>query len=272
MPIKAVITQEEYEALDEARQEEYSASQDGRYYADLEDVDDHPSVQGLRNALDRWKRVAGSSDPRSLKKRLDEATSIRESFGELDPEEAHRAIERLEELESGEGDKDRKAEIERIREGLESKYSKQIEEKDVVINRLTASVEDREVNQALDSAIGSLPLLEGVQKGVKHLLLAKGPKVVWEEGEPRGVFTGELGDEIDVATFVEAWSKTDEAKAYMRPSGNNGSGASGNRGGGGGSRGDNPWHPDTRNLTEQGKIQRENPALAKQLKAAAGAR
>ena len=48
------------------------------------------------------------------------------------------------------------------------------------------------------------------------------------------------------------------------------SGAPGGAGGGGTNSQANPWKKETFNLTEQGRILRENPELAKQLKVAAG--
>lgn len=270
MAIRTVVTEEEFADLPEHLQGEYAKAADGKYYADLDDsINQHPKVSGLANALDRFKQASGVSDPRKLKARLDEAQTIRERFGDLDPEDAAAAIARLEELESGEGDKDREAEIKRIREGLETKYTKQLDEKDTRINRLTKSVEDREIRQKITAALSKLPLLEGVEDGARLVLMDKSPKVVWDEDEARGVFVGELGEEIDVSTFVEAWSKTKEGQGYMRESGNRGSNSSNNRGAGG-SGGKNPWAKDSRNLTEQGRIMKENPALAKQLKAAAG--
>ena len=55
---------------------------------------------------------------------------------------------------------------------------------------------------------------------------------------------------------------------------NSGGGASGNGSGGAGlTHGQkNPWAKETRNLTEQGRITRENPQLAQRLRAAAGVR
>jgi hypothetical protein len=83
------------------------------------------------------------------------------------------------------------------------------------------------------------------------------------------VFTGELGEEVAVGTYVETWLRSEEAKAFIPASGNNGTGAQ-NQGGGGGGGLKNPWAKDTFNLTEQGTILKSDPALAKRLKAAAG--
>lgn len=269
MALETPVDAEAYEALPEAIQEHYTEAQDGKYHLGIEGKT--PSEERLEATLKRWKDAAGSSDPTRIKRRIEEAEAIREGFGELDPEQARAAIERLEQLESGEGDKDREAEIKRIREGLESKHEKVIGEKDQQIQRLTSHVEQREIDQELDRGLAKAGVIEQTRPAVKALLRSRGPKVVWEDGKPRGVFSGELGDEIPVVTYVEAWAKTDEAKPFLPASGNNGSGAQNNRGGGGGG-GANPWKKgEGYNLTEQGRIVKENPALAKQLKAAAGA-
>ena len=267
MALKPVLSAEEHEELDESLQSHYTGAQDGNFHLDLDG--EAPSVQRLEKALERWKDAAGSSDPRTVKKRLDEAKSIRETFGDLDPDEAKIAIERLEELESGEGDKDREDEIKRIREGLETKHQKELGQKDAVIERLTGHVERREVDQAIESALQKVGVIPQTREAVKALLRSRGPKVVWEDGSPRGVFTTELGEEIDISTYVEAWAKTDEAMAFLPSSGRSGSDATSGNGASTGGR-KNPWKDDTLNLTEQGRILRSDPALAKQLARAAG--
>ncbi len=66
--------------------------------------------------------------------------------------------------------------------------------------------------------------------------------------------------------FDEWLESQREARPHWFPT-PKGSGARGNRGGG--PAGENPWKKDSRNLTRQGQILRENPDLAARLKAEA---
>lgn len=268
MALKTPLTAEEYEALDEGLREHYSEARDGNYILDLEGKT--ASEERLENALARWKEAAGSSDPTRLKRRIEEAEEIRDRFADLDPDEAKSALARLKELEEGRDDGHQK-EIERIRETLTKQSEKVVQEKDEQIQRLTSHVERREIDQALDAAMEKAEIIPSTRKAVKALLRERGPRVVWEDGEPRGAFQGDLGEELDVETYVLTWAKTDEAKAFLPASGNQGSGAGTGSGGTGYGR-SNPWRKETWNITEQGKIVQDNPALAKQLAAAAGRR
>ena len=65
--------------------------------------------------------------------------------------------------------------------------------------------------------------------------------------------------------------KDPDKKTLLKGSGASGSGAGAGDGSGGGGTGDtNPWASDSFNLTEQGRILREDPALAKRLAGEAG--
>ncbi len=80
-----------------------------------------------------------------------------------------------------------------------------------------------------------------------------------------------LGDDGKVTGLEEQLKTLKETKSFLfkeeNPGGTGGSLGNNGRGGGRGQK--NPWAKDTFNLTEQGKILRENPTLAEQLRAAA---
>jgi hypothetical protein len=73
-----------------------------------------------------------------------------------------------------------------------------------------------------------------------------------------------------VEKYIMDWAQTEEGQAFVAPPNNGGGGAPGGSGSGRGSK-SNPWKKETRNLTEQGRIKRENPELAERLKREAGA-
>lgn len=85
------------------------------------------------------------------------------------------------------------------------------------------------------------------------------------EGNPR---TNDEGKPFSVADLV-AEMKSNDVFAPAFPSQNSGSGNPPNGGSGGGNV-TNPWKSDTKNITEQAKMTKENPVLAAQMKKAAG--
>ena len=92
-------------------------------------------------------------------------------------------------------------------------------------------------------------------------------QVIDKEGNQR--FGDDETTPFTVADLV-AEMKANEAFAPAFPNANAGGGGNANAGGGGGSGGVNPWKKDTRNVTQQAKLNKDNPALAAQMKKAAG--
>lgn len=91
---------------------------------------------------------------------------------------------------------------------------------------------------------------------------------VADEGGQFRIVGGEYKDEKGAMEAIERVAGAELAKHY-RPAPDNAGGGAGNKGGGG-SGGDNPFHKDTRNRTEAGKLIRENPDEARRLAKAAG--
>lgn len=279
MTLKAILTEEEYQATDESLRDHYKAVQDGSYVLDIEGA--HPATARLEGTLERWKKATGSSDPRTVENRLREAKDLKEKLGDLSLDDARAAIDRLREIEEG-GGADQKAELQRVREAAEKKY-KEIYEPQVQTlaqerDRYKAGVEHLTIHHAIDEVLSAIDehgepvILPGtaVKRAVKLLILESEHRVIeGEDGRPKGVFVSDLGEEVPADTFVQAWLKSDEAKSFRPASGNNGTGSRETKGGGG--AGKNPWKKgDSFSLTEQGRILRETPALAKQLAAQAG--
>ena len=91
--------------------------------------------------------------------------------------------------------------------------------------------------------------------------------VIDKEGNPR--FADDATTPFTVADLV-AEMKANETYAPAFPNANAGGGGNPNAGGGGGNGGINPWKKDTKNITNQAKLVKENPTLAAQFKKAAG--
>ena len=92
-------------------------------------------------------------------------------------------------------------------------------------------------------------------------------QVINKDGKPR--FGDDETTPFTVADLV-AEMKANEVYSPAFPNANAGGGGNANAGSGGGSGGVNPWKKDTRNITNQAKLVKENPTLAAQFKKAAG--
>ena len=145
-------------------------------------------------------------------------------------------------------------------------------EKDAEISVLRTALDGELIENALSKAITSekgnafflMPHLKGqvqtvLQDGnfATHVVNPQGEQRMNDDGKPFGI-----------ADLV-AETKANEAFALAFPDLNSGSGKGPNTGGGGGSN-VNPWKSDTKNITEQARLNRENPTLAAQMKKSAG--
>lgn len=276
--LKAILTADEFGEIDEGLQGLYKSVADGRHVLDADGLDAHPSIQPLVTTLGRYKEIA--PDARRLKARLDEADRVKSVFGDLDPDDVTAKLERLAELESADGGEDLAVHLARQKKALEEQQQKALAAKDTLVTEKEADIAKRDrfierlvIDHELDAALGKVKVIEDYRPAVRALMRDRRPKVVvdgedGDEQEYKGVFSTDIG-EVGIADYIESWARSDEAKPFLPASGNEGSGARG--GGSGGDRGRaNPWKKETFNLTEQGKIAKENPALAKQLAAAAG--
>lgn len=277
MPIKAVLDKEGWSSLDETLQGLYTEAKDGRYLLDAEGVDDLPNVQGLVTTLNKYKEVSPSAH--GLKQKLDRLEEL-EGFGELDlsPSDITEKLQRLDELEAtGDGDLDEK--IEALREtyegqkaALAKKLQKELDGKDTEIAQRDAFIAKLLVDNQLDAALDEAGIIPETKRGVKALIKEDHkPKVVRDGDGYEAVVSTELGD-VSISDFVASWVKSDEADAYMPASGNNGTGSSSGRGARGGRSGTNPFAKDTKNITEQMRLTKENPDQARILAAEAGVR
>ena len=94
-----------------------------------------------------------------------------------------------------------------------------------------------------------------------------GVQVINSDGTPR--LKDDATTAFGIADLV-AEMKANDSFAAAFPELNAGGGGKPNGGGGGGGSGVNPWKSDSRNITAQAKLNKENPVLAAQFKKAAG--
>jgi hypothetical protein len=121
--------------------------------------------------------------------------------------------------------------------------------------------------KAIAEALQEIPVDERYRAGFVSLVLSRNafePVDVNSDGNIKFLDKGRK----ELKDVFHAVSVSDEGRHYLRPtsSGGGAPGSSVTR-----SKTANPWAKDTFNLTEQGRIFKENQALAAQLKAEAGA-
>lgn len=273
--LRAILTAEEHAELDEGLQGHYQEAADGSFALNA-DVEKHPTVAGLRATLKKYRDVA--PDAKALKKALDDAQELREAVGDRSAEDLSAAFARLEELEAG-GKGDNSAEVERLSrriEALTTAHKDALDKKDEEIRGRDAFIERLVLDQALDRSMTEeaeadsrgVHIIEDYRPAVKALIRQDfKPRVVREGEEYKGIISTDMGDE-SISDFMARWGRSDKAKKYRPASGNEGSGARNSDAPGGSAT--NPFKAETRNLTEQGRLVKENPTLAKRLAKEAG--
>ena len=206
-----------------------------------------------------------------------------EAYGEITAEEAKALLAKKKEIEEAKVKTNEEMQelLETRTREMKAEHDKAKAEHDKAIKRLTEEVE--QANTALATKIIDGELIKhggdlGLRPTAQDDLLGRGAKVFkLEEGkavaydpETGEKLYGKDGDLMSIKEWMEGLTK--RAEHLFQPSSGGGSSGSGGRPTGGNHGGVNPWQATTRNLTEQGRIIREDPALAKRMAAQAGQR
>lgn len=252
---------------------EYFVEKDGKFVVDIEDIDSHPAVRGLKTALESRKqehrKVVGELT--ALKERL---SKIPEDFN---PDEYHTLKAKLEEYES---DPDRGKDDAAAREAvaarkmleqkianMEKAHKEAMEKKDADIKKKSSFISQLLIDDGLTKALINVGIGKEFMKAAKALL-REDVKVV-EEGDDYTALVETDTGPLDIERYVQDWAASDEGKAFIPP-------AKGGDAGGSSkptkpiNTEKNPWAKDSFNMTEQGKIMKENRPLAEKLAKQAG--
>lgn len=274
MSLKAVL--ENLDDVPEALHGEYE-EKDGKFYLKIDGVDDHPSVLALKNALERQK-----TDRRKL---ADELKLLKDKYKDFPEDMTVDEFNRLKTaLEEAEADPNKKKQLQdeavAARKMLEQKIAAMEKKHGEEVAKLMKNISGK------DAFIAQLLIEDGLTKALidagvskeflkaSKALLAKDVKVVEEDGEYHAIVTTDTGD-LDIPEYVQDWVSSDEGKVFVAPA--KGGDAGGGGGGGGGKPpprsvpGEkNPWAKESWNLTQQGKMLKEDRVKADKLAKAAG--
>ena len=140
-------------------------------------------------------------------------------------------------------------------------HAKEIKTLTEQLGTATAGEKSLRVQTALNTGMDEIKVPAHFKAAVRALM-QKDISIIDQDGSPVAV----VGDK-SVTDHLKAWAETDDGKNFVGDGGQGGGGAGGgNRGGGA----KNPWAKDTRNLSQQGIMERDNPTQAAQLKREAG--
>lgn len=263
MAMKTIL--DKLEDVSEVFRDQY-IEKDGKFHLDLEGLDGHPVVKGLRdeNAKRRIKE-------RDLDGQLNQ---FRTAFGDKKLEDIMAQLDRIPELEELSKGKADEATIAKLVEGrlatATGPLKRDLDRLKAESVQLTGVIEEykaRDRQRAIgDKVREALAKSQGFQPSAFEdaILLAER---VFEVGED-GTVTTKDGAGITPGLAPDVWLTEMQKTRPHWWGASQGGGALGNRSGGAG--GVNPWTAENWNMTEQGKILRENRQRAEQLARAAG--
>ena len=262
MALKAVLeNKEEIPAGTEAFYEE----QDGKYILKVEGMSEKSKLDEFRNSNIE------------LRNKLDEVSATLEKFKDIDPTQAHDALEIKRQVENKELME--KGQFDELLNKQQTEYEGKIDalqnhatEQENSAKKYKEELETYRVTSAIQSAVNEAGT---PQSSAVADILARA-KNSWSIDNKGNLFCvdeqGKARYSENGSTYMspQEWSKELIANAPHLFVPSNGSGANGSSELGGKATGENPWMKDSMNLTKQGEILKDNPTLAKQLAGEAG--
>ena len=233
MPLPAVT--DTLDNVDASHHDLYTETDAGLFILEIEgDIAGHPAVAPLENAFrkeqDKRKRQGRELDTLKEKQGADGG-------------------------ENGAGDKPLEASTRRRLKAATSQAEK-----------YRAALEATLVEAALTNALVEANIAAPFLKAAKAMHRAN--LAVVEEDGVFQVIAGGPDQNQTPDEFIAAWAENEEGRAFIAAPRNAGGAANGS--GAPGSREPNPWRDESFNRTEQARIARDDPALAKRLARAAG--
>ncbi len=249
MPLPAVI--DALDKVDASHHGLYAETDAGLFILDIEgDISGHPAVAPLENAFRK--------EQEKRKRQGRELDAIKE---------VQRAEGRAEDGETDTGGKPLAAST---RRRLEAAHRQDVDAITGQAEKYRAALESTLVDAALTNALVEANIAAPYMKAAKAMHRAN-LTVVEQDGEFKVAAPGADDGSNQAQTpgnFIATWAASDEGRAFIAAPRNGGGAATGS--GAAGSRAPNPWRHESFNRTEQARIARDDPALAKRLARAAG--
>lgn len=260
MSLSAVVAS--LDSVPEALREHYQKGDDGRHYLNVNGVDDMPAVAGLKR-----KNTELLTEKKAVQEKLDALGVTPEELADLRKRaEVQGGDQKLDEAR-----KAWDAEKAAMSAAAQKETAKWKEEADAEREAARNYFLDAEITKAVTEAKGVPELLGHVIRGQLDVQRTDGNKfnlrVLGPDGQPR--IKDSQGNPYALSDLVADLKQDPKYGRAFEASGAAGSGATGSSGSRGGGAA-NPFKADSRNVTEQMRLAKENPAEAKRLAAEAG--
>jgi hypothetical protein len=268
MGLKAIV--ENLDDVPEAQRDLYT-EKDGKFYLDLEeDIRNHPSVTALSNALSKQKDAV-----KDLKAKLADIEQRLKSIpDDFDAEEYKRLKEAAENdddpPDDPEGKKKKREDAQRLHEQriqrMKEEHATELQKVKDELAAAIAKTRKLVVDTAIEDALNEQNIKPEFRKATRSLLREKVKVVEDEDGNDVAIVETDLNPEMPLKDYAAEWAGSDEGRHFVgKPSGSDAENK------GGGNKGEkNPWTKEHWNLTEQGKLVKNDRAKAERLAAAAG--
>ena len=222
------ILVEDQSKLPEGYTDNYVEQENGSFLLDVEGVDNHPDVHGLKTSLQKQK-----TDREKLRTERDSLLTYSKLIPEgMTTDELQTALEKFK---AGDGDGDGKedgkddasAKLNLLRETLEKKFQKELGERDTTITKKDSTIRRLIVETALSSALTKNKVTNPAFQKAAKTLLAPNVKISEnDKGDFVGMVDTDMG-EVTVEQYVKDWANGDEGFSFVE--GNTGSGAPGSK-------------------------------------------
>tara|TARA_R100000152_G_C6780095_1_gene212455 strand:+ start:2303 stop:3106 length:804 start_codon:yes stop_codon:yes gene_type:complete len=233
--MKAIITTEEREALDETMQQQYESIDDGRWILQVDSVDGYAleDVTGLKAALSKERTLAR------------EASNLAKSFEGMDAEAARAALEKVSEMDNWTPQDKVAEQIERRERQLVAKHEKALADSGAENAHLRSQLDKHLIEAAAVNALnkhkGNIELLLPHVKSMTRVEQDGSgnfvARVVDQDGHPRISMKQGSQDPMTIDELVGSLRQSDTFAPAFAGSGATGSGATGNSAGSAGTNG-----------------------------------
>lgn len=222
MRISALV--ESLDELEEPLRGLYEENEHGEYVLRLDGVDKHPTVRGLRRALETAK-----AQRQEMREQLQTFQPLRDAVGEEGDltETVHDLVARLQS--PGTPSEDLDARLEARVKAIEAKHQRELQQLQQQLERREAAVRKHVLEAQLHSQLEAVGVPSEAREAVASMLERKGLTVHEVDGDFRAVFPTDFHGVPEanqpLAEYIGEWAKSDAAAFFLAPTNASGSGA-----------------------------------------------
>lgn len=253
MPLKALL--ETLDGVDDSHKAFYKED-NGKFLLDIEGVDEHPTVKHLKTSFEKTKAEKKTAN--------DQLAALRTRFDGIPDDFDVDAYNSMKALTEGKKPDEVRAEI---RTQLEDKHRKDLDKVVKEKETIEASLRKLLIDDGITKALLDANVGKEFMAAAKALIKEKGViKIETDDGVYTAIVETDLGN-MPISKYVGEWVAGDEGKVFVpKATGGSATGGEGKTK----SSDVNPWKKETRNLTQQGAIIRDDKVKAARMMKDAG--